>query len=378
MQVNANQAEPKISVVDRGHGDTTVVQKTSQDHDGNENLHQVPEQKFTKDDYHNMQTVAEAEDLVFDKESFVGKLSQSKIFDYSMPIGNAISITGNTLSFVSSIIPMGDRLKNTCVKAGEWCTNAFLHIIGLTNAVEQAARKNYFLSAGYLMENVVATFVPQQFQYLAKGFAVGPLAISLGIYASNGRSICESLDEHLSNLSDGFKRTFDFMKKDFFKNLRSSKTGLLSVLGGFTQIFGAIIWALSGNEKLGSIVRNSGGLCQDLEMIKLDHLKNKKHNYFTGGVNFTLATAADFLQHWLPDLKPSLVPLTFLTDGIGRYFTRKAQLSKELCATTDAHSKPFNVEKLFEKANAKVRQLAKPALTLLEPIVEEEALPAAA
>lgn len=306
-------------------------------------LSEKPATELTMDEIKKMENKA-----YLKEDDMLHKFTSNKFFNTFIPdCANYISIIGNTLSAISNMVPMDKWIQDTFKRLGEIGTNIFLHVNGIVNALEQFRQKNVMSGVGYLIDNVIAVLVPQDKQFLAHGFATTGYIGGNSFNSLTGRNTFKDVKEHGQQVSSGLGRAFKMLMKKPIEGLMSSETGLLAFASAIFMGAGSSLWALTGNENLSASIRNFGGLLNDIEQIKPAHWLNKKYNYFFSGILVTLGTLADWCAKWFPKKKGVFVPLTFLFDGVGRYFLRLAQNSGELTKTSDKLDAPiFNINQL--------------------------------
>lgn len=248
----------------------------------------------------------------------------------AMPkLGLAASIIGNGISSLVNFLPGLKSYRKIATQLGVFGTKAFLFTNGNANFLEQLNRKNYFLAFAYFLENVVMTTVKQAQVFLARGLVSGSYTLGNAINLINRKDKFESMEENAVHVISGLKKAFKKLIENPWKNLWSAETGVLSVVAGMLKILGTSIWLTTGNELLGSTIRNSANMLQNIEQLKFKHTKHRP-NFFVSGLGTTLGTIFDYLSKWKDSSKAVLVPMSLLSDLSGIFFLRRSQNRGEM------------------------------------------------
>lgn len=244
---------------------------------------------------------------------------------------NFLSIFGNAASAFAHIFDSSKAVKNFADSFGKFGTKAFLILNGAINFLEYLLKFDLLGALGHFNDIVVGLFAPQDHTYLDRGTASGTYTLANSLSIINGNDHFNSAGEHFKHIMSGLKKTYhNFVSKDILTNLANSNNAMLGVVAGILTNLGALTWLVTGKEKLGTALRDFGGILIDLEQAHLGHLKNGKKFYFASGLGLIGGTISDFLAKMLPYYRDTFVPLSLCIDGIGRYLLRMSHNRGEL------------------------------------------------
>lgn len=247
---------------------------------------------------------------------------------------NFFSIIGNSTSAFANILNLSDGVKKFCDGFGQIGTKVFLILNGAINSLEYFSKKNLLGAFGHSLDIIVGSLSSHDHTYLDRGNAVGLYTYANTLCNMNGKDKFSSYTEHFEHLKEGIKKSYSYVfSKDFFKNFQDANKGMFGILSAVLCNVGSLIWHFTGNEKLGTILRDGGGFLVDLEQSHPGHLFNGRKFYFASGLGLVGGTIGDLLSKLFPYYKKSLVPLSLAIDGFGRYLLRISHNRNELGKT---------------------------------------------
>lgn len=252
------------------------------------------------------------------------------------PIVKAVPVLGlwssillNGFSALTHLIPSLKNHKGTAKMLGKWGTKAFQFTNGAINTLENIPRRNWLMSGVYSLEIPIMVAVDQAKTFLARGIVSGGYTIMNAVKLMLRKFNYKDVADNFASFGKAIGMTRKHIASDFFKNLKSHETGLMSMLGGLGKILGAGIWMLTGNMKIGAILRSGSGLIQIAEQLKPGHLKERKM-FWLSGLLTGIGTSADMLTKLFKSLNEDfMVALSLATDCLGLYFLRLYQNTDE-------------------------------------------------
>lgn len=304
-----NHAYPGIALADQTQPSAMHMEQ--------DNPSEVDEQ--IQEDLHTPDKPSQDEPL---KAFIENKVVQKVIPD----IMNWVNISGNTFSLASQLLGFSDGVKDFAKQIADIGTKAFMIATSVINIAERFYSKNFLSAFGYFNDIIVASTVGHDNTYLARGNASGTYNMANALSISNNRENFSSFADHASHLKESFGKYFkNLFSKDILKNFADSSKGMWAITGGLLANFGSSWWMLSGKTKAPTLVRDLGGVAMDVEQLNPGHLKAGRKNFFFSGVSLVIGTLCDYLGKILPGFKELLVPMTFISDGIGRHLLRLHQ-----------------------------------------------------
>ncbi len=275
------------------------------------------------------------------EHSLLHALTENVWFKSHLPEAlNVLSISSNGAAAVANMFNFSNGVRDFANSFGKFGAKTFLIINGAINAIEYFCKGNFLGALGHFNDIIVGSTVPHDHLYLDRGTASGTYTLANSLAIINNRDKFTSFGDHLSHIVEGFKKSYqNFFSKDFFKNLANANNGMFGVASGIFCNLGVLTWFLTNNEKLGTAIRDFGGILMDIEQAHLGHLKMGRKYYFMSGLGLLGGTVSDFLAKMLPYYKKVFVPLSLCIDGIGRYLLRISHNRNEL-SQTKAESKP--------------------------------------
>lgn len=247
---------------------------------------------------------------------------------------NVLSIASNGTAAVANMFNFSDAVKDFANGFGKIGAKTFLIINGAINALEYFCKGNFLGALGHFNDIIVGSTAPHDHIYLDRGTASGTYTLANSLAIINNRDQFSSFADHLQHIADGFKKSYqNFFSRDFFKNLANANNAMFGVASGIFCNLGVLTWFLTGKEKLGTAIRDFGGILMDIEQAHPGHLKMGRKYYFMSGLGLLGGTISDFLAKMLPYYKKAFVPLSLCIDGIGRYLLRISHNRNELPQT---------------------------------------------
>lgn len=241
-----------------------------------------------------------------------------------------MSIFGNLAAAAAHVFHPSEQVKKYADKLGVVGTKIFLISNGAINVLEQLLKRNYLSCLGYGVDIIVGALCSHSKTYLARGSASGTYTLANSLSVINKKDTFTSFQDHLDHVVLGLKRSWKNFTKNPFKNLQSSENAMFGVLSGVLTNLGVLSWLTTGNEKIGTLIRDIGGIFMDLEQANPGHLNAGRKFYFASGIGLMGGTVSDFFAKMVPSTKKVLVPLSLMIDGIGRYLLRISQNRNEL------------------------------------------------
>jgi len=264
-------------------------------------------------------------------ENFLGHFA---IKTFIPEFANFFSIIGNSTSAFANILNLSDGVKGFCDNFGRIGTKVFLILNGAINSLEYFSKKNLLGAFGHSLDIIVGSLSSHDHTYLDRGNAVGLYTYANTLCNMNGKDKFSSFTEHFQHVKEGLKKSYSYIfSRDFFKNFQDANKGMFGILSAVLCNVGSLIWHFTGNEKLGTILRDGGGFLVDLEQSHPGHLFNGRKFYFASGLGLVGGTVCDLLSKLFPYYKKSLVPLSLAIDGFGRYLLRISHNRNELGKT---------------------------------------------
>ncbi len=267
---------------------------------------------------------------------------------------NYFQAFANAFSFISKF-PFLKSLKSFGEKLGSFGTKAFLLVNGGLNAAQLLIYKNYTGALGYLINVYNSIFTPQDKTYICNGPAVGFTQWANQVNNVTKRAQYTSALDHFKNL---FKGTLQIFKDSWRNPVKAALEGkpILGIVSAFTSLLGFGYWAATGDIKTGALIRDGGGIGLDAEQV-LPHQKFfKRKNYMISGWTYLVGTIFDLLKEWVPPIREYCTPLSFLFDGIGRFYQGLSEHAKE---QSNEHLKPEEKARLEAEFN-KIHKLESP------------------
>lgn len=245
-----------------------------------------------------------------------------------------LSIIGNGTAAVANIFNLNDGVKKFADNFGRVGTKIFLVLNGMINSLEYFHKKNFLGAIGHAIDIFVGSFSSHDHTYLDRGNAVGLYTYANTLCNMNGRDRFKSFSDHAAHLREGLNKSVkNVFSKDFFANFGDANKGMFGIFSGVLCNLGSIVWHITGNEKLGTVIRDFGGFLVDLEQAHPGHWNAGRKFYFASGLGLIGGTVCDLLSKLLPYYKKSLVPLSLAIDGFGRYLLRMSHNRNELGKT---------------------------------------------
>lgn len=310
----------------RHNGDANLSFYNDVDDDTYELVHDVKPKKTPA-------KKAKREDI-FKADTSLGKFLSNVHVSKTAPIAlNATSIVCNIASALGEIFKnkISKSTQSLAKNFGEFGYRMFLVTNGTINFLEQLYLKNYSSALANFGDNFIALFAKRDLSYLWRGVIVGGYTIAGSLSILNDKFQFENLGEHVNHTVQGLVDSAKLLfSKDIFRNLLSSKNGLLGTLSGVFMMVGTGLWTITGNKKLSSTIRDIGGIMVDIERIKPGHIIEKRPFYFMAGACYTIGTVCDYISNWIPKSKDLLVTAQILSDSFGRIFLRESNVRGEL------------------------------------------------
>ncbi len=266
------------------------------------------------------------------KENTLDKILNHKYFKFLSKLGILGLTLGNGFSTIVNFLHADEATKKTVSIFGDIGTRLFLFTNGNANFLEQLKKKNYFLAISYFLENAVLAFAKHSKIFLARGLVSGAYTLGNALNLINKKTKFKSMEDNAIHVIQGFKKAFTLLKKNAAKNFMSSETGLSSIIAGLMKILGTSIWLLTGQEILGSTIRNSANIIQNIEQLKFKNA-SERPNFFISGIGTTLGTIFDYVSKFKESSKGVLVPMSLLFDLFGISYLRDSQNSDEMSQT---------------------------------------------
>ncbi len=259
--------------------------------------------------------------------NFIDFLEQHK--SSILSIANYGQATANAVSFLSQI-PALKPLANLGQKTGELGTKIFFLINGAINAAQQFRYKNLTSAIGYLVYVFNGLFVPQKHTYMMNG-----LGVALTQWSNQVNNIMKvsrsfpSIGAHFSNFIQGSCKIIEQSWRNPIRAIIEGKP-ILGLSGAFLSLLGFGYWLITGDDKIGALIRDTGGGVVDAEQLLPHQWHFKRFNYIKSGFAYLAGTLFDLGSKFIPNYSQYLRPLSFLWDGFGRYFQGLSEQNNEM------------------------------------------------
>lgn len=306
-------------------------------------------------------------------------LNLAKYFNYGQIGFNGLSVLANLFHFVFGT-ENKDKIENkihaSATWLGEMATKAFYFVNGAQNAIDRFIAKDYLTGLGYANDIPIGALAKQKNVFLLRSLSAGWYSLLIGLKdaidsaSDESFAVFKSWKHHFDSVWKGLKISAGNCLKGpghFWEKLTDTKSGLLSVIGGFTMLASLPTWLIFGRYAAGW-VRHIGGGMQDIAQIKpgymltdeelgkklprseqanialkraLDYFLRKDRKtkapspkYFLSGIGVTLGTFCDWMRNNLEKIgapQPLIqifTSLTFVTDGYGIYQLGRAQMTE--------------------------------------------------
>ncbi len=245
-------------------------------------------------------------------------------------VSNMCSVLGNACSALAHIVKVPDNIRVLADTIASFGTKFFLYVNATIKTLEELSRHNYLVALGYFMDNVIATFIPQEHTFLARGVSSGTYHGGLSLNLLNDKIKFKNFSEHSKHLQDSIRLLIDkiFYKKSL-GNILSSDNAIPGAIGGLLSALGVVVWPLFG-KKAATIVRDIGGIIKAVNYANPDNLHNGRKLYFSSGMMQVGAIIADFFAGHFSQTRSYMVPISLGLDGFSKYVLRRSVNSGEL------------------------------------------------
>jgi hypothetical protein len=245
-------------------------------------------------------------------------------------ISNLCSVFGNAGSALSHLIKVPDNIRILADTIASFGTKFFLYTNATIKTLEELSRHNYLVAFGYFMDNLIATFIPQEYTFLARGVSSGTYHGGLALNMLNNKIKFKNFSEHLLHLKDSFKMLITkVLDKNIFNNLFVSNNAIPGAIGGLLSVLGVVIWPLFGR-KAGTIVRDIGGLIKAGNYANPDNLRQGRNLLFSSGLMQIFSLVADCCGGQFKSTRSYMVPISLGLDGFSKYIQRQSINKGEL------------------------------------------------
>lgn len=270
---------------------------------------------------------------------------------------NALSTIANLTSLFHAKEPLYVKFIN---KLGSYATKLFYIVNSAVNFKGRMKVNDIMAAMGHGFDIVLSMIAKQSDLFMLRGLSVGMYMFANGVKDALQKYKFKDIFEHFRDTKFALKKGVEFMRTGFWKNFKSSKTGLQSMLAGCFLLIGPLVWKITGSRLLGASIRNFGATMQDVSQLKPDFILNKaeqKENtmtklhlsarkalglkksegnlrpfYFRSGLAYVVGTLSDWSAKLLNALgySEALVKLfesslTYLFDSLGVYLQGLAQ-----------------------------------------------------
>lgn len=245
-------------------------------------------------------------------------------------VSNMCSVLGNACSALAHIVKVPDNVRAVADVLASFGTKFFLYVNATIKTLEELSRHNYLVALGYFMDNIIATFIPQEHTFLARGVSSGTYHGGLSLNLLNDKIKFKNFSEHFQHLKDSIKLVVNKLwNEKSFGHILSSDNAIPGVLGGVLSALGVVVWPLFG-KKAATIVRDIGGIIKAANYANPDNLHNGRKLYFSSGMMQMGAAVADFLGGHFNQTRSFMVPISLGLDGFSKYILRQSINKGEL------------------------------------------------
>ena len=245
---------------------------------------------------------------------------------------NVVSGAANLSAFIAEVLPALSSARSPLARLAEKGTKGFFIANGLINAIVRFKDKQILPLLGSVNQVVVGMFSPHNRAYLLKGPTVSLTQANNMINMITKKSDFKSWGENIKHLKNGVGKALEVLKQNPITAVQKSNSGYLGLLGSVLSTAGTLAWGVTGDEKLGTSIRDIGGGIIDCEQVMPYQWKNGRVNYGLSGALYLAGTAFDWLSKQAPQFEAPLRYLCFIFDSIGVLFQsvseNKGELSK--------------------------------------------------
>ncbi len=245
-------------------------------------------------------------------------------------MSNMCSVLGNLGSAFAHMMNASSGLKAVADTVASFGTKFFLYVNATIKTLEELSRHNYLVAFGYFLDNLVATFIPQEHTFMARGVSSGIYHAGYSLNMLNQKVKFKDLNDHWNHLktSSGLlmNKIFD---KDVFKNIFSSDNAIPGAVGGLLNILGVAVWPLFG-KRTAAWIRDIGGLIKAGGYANPDNVRKGRNLLFVSGLMQVGAAIADFLGSHIGKMRSITVPISLGLDGFSKYIQRQSVNEGEL------------------------------------------------
>lgn len=250
-----------------------------------------------------------------------------------------VSTLGTGSSVLANLFNLSPGFRKFCDNAAEFSSKAFIFANSVVRSLSQLKRKNFLAASGYLWDIVVSLFVPMRVAFLARGPSSGLTQFGHSLTMMTKKEKFNSTKEHIDHIKEGVSKGIQMIKNFNLKDIITNKDSpFLAFIGGILGTSGTIIWALTGNERLGTKIRDLGGAMLDGEQVLPKH--KGRFFYNMSGWSFLVGTLADYytkhgsdsspLAKKIPYIKKAAESFTFFADNIGKFLLGRSEATNEL------------------------------------------------
>ncbi len=315
-----------ISTKDPGSGTAKLTLDKYSNFDNNDSI-----EKSSSNGAFLLHQPDEENDKEVDQWSGIKKIINDPWCNSVLPdVSNMCSVLGNACSALAHVIKVPDNIRVVADAMASFGTKFFLYVNATIKTLEELSRHNYLVALGYFMDNIIATFVPQEHTFLARGVSSGTYHGGLSLNLLNDKIKFQNFSEHSKHLKDSIELLIDkmFYKKSF-GHILSSDNAIPGAVGGLLSALGVVVWPLFG-KKAATIVRDIGGVIKAANYANPDNLHNGRKLYFSSGLMQMGAALADFLAGHFSKTRSYMVPISLGLDGFSKYVLRRSVNSGEL------------------------------------------------